>query len=176
MMLLYTVFRVFPPKHLFNSICNSGPTPVLQWRLWYLCRKLIGRDESRSQWSEIIVFEGASHLWFFAVLCMKCMHTHIPTSSKGWSHIAFLHTHTHTHTYAYVKGEGKGNTLQYFCLENSMDIILILLYFLLSERFFKFCSTLKFSSFIHMTSYIPIITPPSPTTQYCILLIPSPHW
>ena len=95
-MLLYTVFRVFPPKHLFHSICNSEPTPVLQWRLWYLCRKLIGRDESRSQWSEIIVFDGASHLWFFAVLCMKCMHTHIPTSSKGWSHIAFLHTHTHT--------------------------------------------------------------------------------
>ena len=113
---------------------------------------------------------------FCSALYEMYAYTHTYKLQRMITYSIFTHTHTHTHTYAYVKGEGKGNTLQYFCLENSMDIILILLYFLLSECFLKFCSTLKFSIFKHMTSYIPIIAPPSPTTQYCIPLIPSPHW
>ena len=39
--------------------------------------------------------------------------------NRGMDKIDAIHTHTHTHTH--IPGEGNGNSLQYSCLENSMD-------------------------------------------------------
>ena len=137
--------RAFPPTHSFQSTCNSVPTPVFQQRLWHLDWKLIDRNESQPQWSKTFVFEGATHTWFSAVLCVNCVHTHMLTVSKVRSYtvirclcITYIHTYIYTHTHIYI----------YFML-------CVLYYtFLFSERFFKFCSALKFLTVSYIWFYI----------------------
>ena len=114
---------------------------------------------------------------FCSALYEMYAYTHTYKLQRMITYSIFTHTHTHTHTHTCIcKRRRKRQHTTVFLPGEFHGYHINSIIFLLSECFLKFCSTLKFSSFKHMTSYIPIIAPPSPTTQYCIPLIPSPHW